>query len=408
MASGYTLPLFVATIPIEKLTCAASLTKKTPMPIQNDETTPSSASAAHQEPSSATDLTRRGFLGIAGASLVTLTSPLAAHDFSSSNIGFLAGAITVLPDDGRSLFFNAIDAAQERIRIEICVLEDPQILEHIRAALQRGVSVRAIVDYRKYTELASEREHLLEYLTSSGGELHLSNWIFPRSFPKIILIDSDLVVYGSACLDQTTFLQYRDFATTSNDTQVLNDLQQLFENDWQYSAPVGQTSRPFNPTPPFSSESLMIGPVNASERLVRFYQGAVRTLDVYTEILGNRTLESELFDAIRRNVRVRLIAPLHVNGGSRDIQDRQMASLAALSSIGVDVHVNDPGRTQLPYMHARAAVVDAQLAYLGSISFSPDAATVNREVGLIFRDEAPVQQLQAQFESDYQFRTRKF
>lgn len=347
-------------------------------------------------------------MGIAGASLVTLASPLAAHDFGSSNVGSLAGAITVLPDDGRSLFFNAIDAAQERIWIEICVLEDPQILEHIQTALRRGVSVRAIVDYRKYTELAAEREHLRDYLTSSGGELHLSNWMFPRSFPKIILIDSDFVVYGSACLDQTTFLQYRDFATTCNDPQVLNDLQRLFANDWQYSAPEGQASSPFNPTTPFSSENLIVGPVNASERLVGLYQGAVRTLDIYTEILGNRTLESELFAAVKRGVSVRLISPLHVNGGSREIQDRQLASLTALSSTGVDVHINDPEKPQLPYMHARAAIVDSQLAYLGSISFSPDSTTLNREMGLIFRDQAPVQQLQAQFESDYQFRTRKF
>ncbi|HEY1731279.1 MAG TPA: phospholipase D-like domain-containing protein, partial [Terriglobales bacterium] len=102
------------------------------------------------------------------------------------------------------------------------------------------------------------------------------------------------------------------------------------------------------------------------------------------------------------------ISPLHVNGGSREIQDRQLASLTALSSTGVDVHVNDPEKAQLPYMHARAAVIDSQFAYLGSISFSPDSATLNREMGLIFRDQVPVQQLQAQFESDYQFRTRKF
>jgi phosphatidylserine/phosphatidylglycerophosphate/cardiolipin synthase-like enzyme len=59
-------------------------------------------------------------------------------------------------------------------------------------------------------------------------------------------------------------------------------------------------------------------------------------------------------------------------------------------------------------MHARAAVVDGQTGYLGSVSLSPNATTVNREVGLIVQDEAVVQQLEAQFESDYNLLTRKF
>ena len=59
-------------------------------------------------------------------------------------------------------------------------------------------------------------------------------------------------------------------------------------------------------------------------------------------------------------------------------------------------------------MHARAAVVDGKAAYLGSISLSPDAITFNREVGLLVRDSAVVRALLAQFESDYQLRTRPY
>jgi hypothetical protein len=59
--------------------------------------------------------------------------------------------------------------------------------------LARGVAVRAIVDSRKYQGMAAE-QHLATYLTFNGGVLHLSNPIFPRSFPKVILIDSDRVL----------------------------------------------------------------------------------------------------------------------------------------------------------------------------------------------------------------------
>jgi cardiolipin synthase A/B len=319
------------------------------------------------------------------------------------------GSLAILPEDGRGLYFRAIEAAKNEIRIEICVLEDPQILQHLEAALRRGVQVRAIVDRGKYWALDSEQENLARYIVSAGGQLHLSNPVFPRSFPKIVLVDASLLVYGSACLDETTFMQYRDFATTSADPQILREVQHLFENDWAYSAAVGKPPPPFNPTPPISTSDLLVSPVNSAERLVRLYQVAERTLDVYTELLGNPTLESELVAAVKRGVRVRLIAPVQVNGGTRAIQQLQIDSLMALAEAGVDAHVSGPVETrQLPYMHARAAVIDGKIAYLGSISLSPDSITFNREMGLFSRQPFLVRALAAQFQSDYRLRTKKF
>jgi cardiolipin synthase A/B len=323
--------------------------------------------------------------------------------------GLDPGSLTILPEDGRGLYFRAIDAAKNEIRIEICVLEDPQILEHLQAALRRGVQVSAIVDRGKYWALDSEQENLAQYLVNAGGQLHLSNPVFPRSFPKIVLVDSSLLVYGSACLDETTFMQYRDFATTSADPQILREVQRLFENDWAYSAAVGKQPPPFNPTPPISGSDLLVSPVNSAERLVRLYQVAERTLDIYTELLGNLTLESELVAAVKRGARVRLIAPVQVNGGTKEIQQLQIDSLMALAGAGVDVHVSGPVETrQLPYMHARAAVVDGKIAYLGSISLSPDSITFNREMGLVLRQPFLARALGAQFQSDYRLRTTRF
>jgi phosphatidylserine/phosphatidylglycerophosphate/cardiolipin synthase-like enzyme len=328
---------------------------------------------------------------------------------SQGEPGLGPGSLAVLPEDGREIYFRAIDAASHEIRIEICVLEDPQILERLHTALQRGVRVRVIVDRTKYSDLPAERANLEQYLTAPGGELHLSNPQFPRSFPKIILIDSDLLVYGSACLDQTTFQQYRDFAHTSTRQGILDDLHRLFENDWAYSAGVGQEPPAFNPTPRISRRDLLVSPVNGAARLVGLYQKAQRTLDVYTELLGNSVLESELVAAVQRGVRVRLIAPVEVNGGTQEIQNLQLTSLAALAAAGVQVHVSGPAESaELPYMHARAAVIDGKTAYLGSLSLSPDSIAFNRETGVILHEGVVVRKLQDQFESDYLLRTKSF
>lgn len=106
---------------------------------------------------------------------------------------------------------------------------------------------------------------------------------------------------------------------------------------------------------------------------------------------------------------MRLIAPALVNGAAPEAQQLQDSSLAALVAAGVQVHVSGPGQSaQQPYMHARAAVVDGTAAYLGSVSLSLDSATMNREMGLIQRHTAVVRKLAAQFESDFDARTKTF
>lgn len=328
------------------------------------------------------------------------------RDTSASSRDPLTGEpfdrLQVLPEDGRRIYRKAFALAERQIRIEICVLEDPKILASLGDALDRGVRVRAIVDRGKFKALEPERQNLAAEFVAAGGELHLSNPIFPRSFPKTILIDSKLLVYGSACLDSTTFAQYRDFALSSTDPTVLRTIRRLFANDWTYSAPVGQEPPAFNPTPAVAPPELLIAPRNAAAGLADLYQQAERRLDVYTEELGNAALESELVAAVTRGVRVRVITPVQVNGASEEQNNQHTASIQALVAAGVKVRTSGPLETfETPYMHARAARVDDRLAYVGSINLSPDSATVNREMGLIEDKPTVVKQLGRQFIHDY-------
>ena len=327
----------------------------------------------------------------------------------SNPVHAAATDVAILPQDGRSLYTDAINSARQDIRIEICVLEDPDILSSLQAALRRGVKVRAIVDQRAYAANKAEQANLATYLTAAGGELHLSNPIFPRSFPKIILIDRREFLLGSACLDSTTFTAYRDFVLRRRSKIEFNDLARLFENDWAHSAPVGQLPPTYNPTPKIRSSSLLVAPVNAGERLVGLYRQARKTLDIYSELLGNPTLESELAAAVARGVRVRLISPIHVNNLPESVQATQIKSLNQLKAAGVAVHVSGPEfDTQHHYMHARADIIDGRLACLGSISLSPDSITFNREAGMILSAPALRRRLAEQFEHDYQYLTRPY
>ncbi len=321
---------------------------------------------------------------------------------------FYPGSLAIIPQDGREVFYEAFAAAEHEIRIEICVLEDPCILKSLNHAIERGVRVRAIVDHGKYETTPLERMNLAKYLTKAGGQLHLSNPIFPRSFPKVIIIDNRYVLIGTACLDTETFAQYRDYVYVSDVSDIIECLSNLFENDWYYSRRPGHSFPTFNPTPVITVENLIVAPVNSADQLVDFIQGANKTLDVTSELLGNPTLESELSAAVTRGVRVRLIAPKVVNGATAEEQELQTFSLHKLQTAGIKVHVTVlPESREHPYMHARTAIADGKVAYVGSISLSPDSSTFNREVGLILDKKRVVDKLRKQFEIDYRTKSKR-
>ncbi|MEO8752777.1 MAG: phospholipase D-like domain-containing protein [Casimicrobiaceae bacterium] len=322
---------------------------------------------------------------------------------------FYPGSLVIQPEDGRGVYLDAFAAARREIRIEICVLEDPQILQSLKQAIDRGIRVRVIVDNGKYSTIPAEQANLDTYVTRPGGKLHVSNPIFPRSFPKVILVDERYAVVGSACLDSTTFAQYRDYAYVTDEPGIIDDLSRLFENDWLHSAGPHGPFPTYNPTPVVLRPDLIVAPVNAAAKLVAFIQNARRTLDVTSELLGNPTLESELASAVARGVRVRLIAPEMVNGATASGQELQVDSLRALAAAGVRVNVTRPPETaQTPYMHARTAVADGRRAYLGSISLSPDGTTYNREVGPFLYDRHLVDELQTQFEIDFHAKSQPY
>lgn len=340
------------------------------------------------------------FLILAQASLDA--EHLVSRNQKKSRNFFFPGSLVILPRDGRTVFLEAFAAAKREIRIEICVLEDPRILQGLNHALKRGVDVRVIVDNGKYQSLPAEQENLATYLTSAGGKLHLSNPIFPRSFPKVILIDNCYALIGTACLDTITFQQYRDYVYVTDDCGIIQEMSCLFKNDWHYSAKPGQSFPTFNPTPPITLPNVIVAPVNSADQLVTFIQSARKTLDVTSELLGNPTLESELYAATAKGVRVRLIAPKIVNGATPQEQALQDSSLSSLKEAGIDVHVTTlPETKKFPYMHARTAVADAQLVYLGSISLSPNSSTFNRGVGLFINKKCIVKKMRNQFEIDF-------
>jgi cardiolipin synthase A/B len=309
-----------------------------------------------------------------------------------------APSLFIEPQAGRAPIIRAINAARSEIRLGICNLSDPEIGAALAAAAARGVNVEVIADHNDYDNKPDEQAELAT-LTGEGVSVHLSNTVFPQSFEKELVIDQRQVLIMTMCLIPTTFIDSRDYGINLNNPGIIREVTSVFDTDWAYSAPPGDPTRAYNPTPALHAPSLIWGPTDATAKLSQLIQSAHHTIDITSELLGDPYLEGQLIAAVHRGVRVRLITPLNPIGAPSNEAD-----IAFLTSEGVNVRATVdqyPPAGALPYMHAKTMIVDGRVAYLGSIDLQTEEATQDRELGITFRLPRFVRQMTAQFQSDW-------
>ncbi len=309
-----------------------------------------------------------------------------------------APGLFIEPTAGRAPIIHAIDSARSQIRLGICNISDPGIGSALIAAAGRGVHVQVIVDQADYHAKTAEQA-LVAHLIAGGVSVHLSNSMFPQSFEKDLIIDQRRVLIMTMCLIPQTFTDTRDYGVVLANPAVIRETTAVFNKDWAYSAPPGQPTPAFNPTPALHVPYLIWGPTNANAQLSRLIQSARSSLLITTELLDDLYLESQIIAAAQRGVRVRIITPLTTREGTDNSQ-----AIHLLEANGVQVRITPtlyPMGSEPPYMHAKSIIVDGKVAYLGSIDIQTTEATQDRELGVILSQHLVVSRMTMQFQRDW-------
>ena len=203
----------------------------------------------------------------------------------------------------------------------------------LAAAVARGVSVEVIADHNDYANKPEEQAELAT-LMGEGVLVHLSNTVFPQSFEKELVIDQHQVLIMTMCLIPTTFIDSRDYGLVLSNPGIIREVTSVFDTDWAYSAPPGDPTPAYNPTPALHAPTLIWGPTDATAKLSQLIQSAHHTINITSELLGDTYLEGQLIAAVHRGVTVRLITPLYPIGAPSNAAD-----IAFLTSEGVNVRV---------------------------------------------------------------------
>src|SRR6476620_10647659 len=128
----------------------------------------------------------------------------------------------VMPDDGMDSIIEPLRAARHSIDIYVFTLSNADILEAVRDAVARGVTVRALVDmHPSGSEAAGQAA--FDSLKRAGADVRPSPGYFQHLHAKSYIVDG-----AQALISSINFLQdwerTRDYGQITSDTGVLQSL----------------------------------------------------------------------------------------------------------------------------------------------------------------------------------------
>jgi len=272
--------------------------------------------------------------------------------------------LIIQPEAGAVPIVKAIRTARKKIDIFIFRFDRDEIEKALAAAVQRGVTVRALIAHTNRGGEARLRE-LEQRLLAAGMLVSRTADDLTRYHAKYMVADSTLHIFGfnftTIDIDKS-----RSFAISTRDTRAVQEASRLFESD--------VTRQAYTP----GKSNLVVSPDNARAMLSAFIKGARRELVIYDAKVYDPAMIKLLKERAAKGVNVRVLGSIKGKDGT--IDTRKLATMR---------------------MHVRAIVRDGTRAFVGSQSLRKDDLENRREVGLIITNPTVARKLLQVFESDW-------
>jgi cardiolipin synthase A/B len=140
------------------------------------------------------------------------------------------GPLVVSPTNARDQLLALVDGARISLDLYAEVLRDPQLLDALATAAERGVRVRIIVS--PSVDFAAE----VDELSAAGVDVRLSSSLYIHA--KLIVVDGLRAFVGSQNLSATSLDQNRELGIIVDDPVNLSRLTRTFAIDFGAATPL--------------------------------------------------------------------------------------------------------------------------------------------------------------------------
>lgn len=154
-------------------------------------------------------------------------------DWNRSSAPYNAPNLVVSPDNSRNDFKSLINSAQKTLIIEAEEMQDAEIEQALISATKRGVRVQVILPQGSAGDSNSQGIN-----TIKQGSIQVKEDTKLYMHAKIIVVDGQKAFVGSENISTASLDRNRELGVLIADSNVINTLQQTFQQDWGISQDV--------------------------------------------------------------------------------------------------------------------------------------------------------------------------
>jgi phosphatidylserine/phosphatidylglycerophosphate/cardiolipin synthase-like enzyme len=291
-----------------------------------------------------------------------------------------SGALITEPQAGFSPVYHLIKHARHSIDLTMYEFSDPTAEHDLAAAAKRGVTVKVVLDQRE----KSHNSAAFDYLKSHGVKVVWSSTRFEYTHQKTLLADGSTAVIMTANLTSEYYSSTRDFLVMDTRHADVAAIAQVFNADFAHRS-----------IQPGDGRDLVWSPTGSQAKLLALIGGATKSLRIYSEEMGDTTIEDALIKAAKRGVNVKVCGE-----NESGEYDSDFSRLAAAG-----VHISYYSSSHGFYIHGKVIEADYGTGharvFIGSENFSSTSLNRNRELGLITANQKVLSAMATTFAHDY-------
>ena len=291
-----------------------------------------------------------------------------------------SGPLITEPQAGFSPVYHLIKHARHSIDLTMYEFSDTKAEHDLGAAAKRGVTVKVILDQRE----KSHNSAALDYLKSHGVKVVWSSPRFEYTHQKTLLVNGSTAVIMTANLTSEYYSSSRDFLVMDTKAADVTAIAQVFNADFAHRS-----------IQPGDGKDLVWSPTDSQAQLLALIGGAAKSLRIYSEEMGDTTIEDALIKAAKRGVNVRVCGE-----NESGEYDSDFSRLAAAG-----VHISYYSSSHGFYIHGKVVEADYGTGhakvFIGSENFSSTSLNRNRELGLITSNQKVLSAIARTFAGDY-------
>ncbi|GHO65777.1 hypothetical protein KSC_046690 [Ktedonobacter sp. SOSP1-52] len=152
-------------------------------------------------------------------------------DWDRKDVQVNGSNLVVSPINSRGVFLSLINGAQKSLIVEAEEMQDQQVEQALINAVKHGVAVQVVLPQPQSGSDSNQQG--LDTITNGGVKVRESSKLYMHA--KMMVVDGQKAFVGSENISTASFERNRELGVIIADGNVINTLQQTFQQDWSDS-----------------------------------------------------------------------------------------------------------------------------------------------------------------------------